>query len=109
MVHWPALPGRPSLFLDCVAPDLLPASAAPADHGAGESMAAAGTWGILRNALQEFPAIRWAGIDADPCTRTAHTLPMESDAFGMAAKGVKLCDMATICRYVGPLLVGCNT
>ena len=57
-------------------------------------MAAAGTWGILRNALQEFPAVQWAGMDADPSVRTANTPPAESDAFGVAARGVQLCNMA---------------
>ena len=50
-------------------------------------MAAAGTWGILRNALQEFPSIQWAGTDADRSIRTANTPALEPDAFGVAARG----------------------
>lgn len=52
-------------------------------------MAASGTWGILRNALQEFPAVKWAGMDADVCIRTANTPAPDSDAFGVAARGAE--------------------
>ncbi len=69
-------------------------------------MAAAGTWGILRNALQEFPAVQWAGIDAEPCISTANTPPAETDAFGMAARGVQLCNMAAEMQRCGSVPSG---
>ena len=51
-------------------------------------MAAAGTWGVLRNMLQEFPGFKWAG--ADRSVVEAHgdgALPPNTDAFGCAADG----------------------
>ena len=62
------------------------AAAAPASRCS--AIAAAGTWGVLRNMLQEFPGFKWAG--ADRGVVAAHggaTVPSDTDAFGCAADG----------------------
>jgi hypothetical protein len=62
------------------------AVAAPASRRS--TVAAAGTWGVLRNMLQEFPGFKWAG--ADRGVVAAHgdaTMPSDTDAFGCAADG----------------------
>lgn len=46
-----------------------------------------GSWGLLRNALQEFPFINWVGIDNCHLNFKMASLPIDSDAFGMANTG----------------------
>ena len=62
------------------------AAAAPASRRS--TIAAAGTWGVLRNMLQEFPGFKWAGADRGvvaACGEAA--VPPDTDAFGCAADG----------------------
>ena len=73
----------------------------------------AAAWGLLRNALQEFPALAWAGTDlgeAPPCTSTWEqgVGPGTLDAFGAALAGGAwaaprmLPDQATLTGYENP-------
>ncbi len=50
-------------------------------------MAAAGNWGLLRNAFQEFPAIKWSGRDIAGATSGAVATPPTCDSFGLAMDG----------------------
>ena len=53
-------------------------------------MAHAGAWGLLRNMLQEFPALAWSGAEASPLQAPAQhdvEAPEDNDAFGAAAAG----------------------
>ena len=51
-------------------------------------MAAAGTWGVLRNMLQEFPGFKWAGADRGVlAVRGDAAVFLDTDAFGCAADG----------------------
>ncbi len=65
----------------------IPAPAAPA-AGLGNE-AAAGAWGILRNMMQEFPTLDWAGSDCSAAT-TAEGAVVKlpgADAYGSAQDG----------------------
>ena len=50
-------------------------------------MAAAGNWGLLRNAFQEFPAIKWSGRDIAGTASGAVSSPAHCDSFGLAMDG----------------------
>ena len=50
-------------------------------------MAAAGNWGLLRNAFQEFPAIKWSGRDIAGAASGAVSTPSHCDSFGLAMDG----------------------
>lgn len=49
---------------------------------------AAGAWGILRNMMQEFAALKWSGVDHDARSATVTAMTPASDVFGMASQGV---------------------
>ncbi len=61
--------------------------AGPVARAAAADVAAAGAWGLLRNALQEFPALRWVGSEVSAPGVNAPALPAAADAFGLAAGG----------------------
>lgn len=62
------------------------AAAAPANRRS--TVAAAGTWGVLRNMLQEFPGFKWAGADRGVVAACGDAaVPSDTDAFGCAADG----------------------
>ena len=46
-----------------------------------------GSWGLLRNALQEFPNLTWLGVDNSQFNARVTPLHMRSDAFGIANTG----------------------
>ena len=79
----------------------------------GSTATAAAAWGLLRNALQEFPALAWAGTDmghAPPPTTTWKQGggPGTLDAFGGALAGGAwaaprmLPDQATLTGFLSP-------
>jgi hypothetical protein len=47
----------------------------------------AGAWGLLRNVLQEFPALQWAGCEVNRAASASLEAPVEADAFGVAHHG----------------------
>ncbi len=57
----------------------------------GANITHAGAWGLLRNALQEFPALAWSGEELSPlCPAAAdgqQDIAEANDAFGSAAGG----------------------
>ena len=55
----------------------------------GESNALiAGSWGLLRNAFQEFPSIHWAGTDSSVMNSKFAPSYGNVDAFGIANTGL---------------------
>lgn len=53
-------------------------------------IAAASAWGLLRNAFQEFPALKYAGVDHDPAS--AFVAPdVSTDAFGVSSSCGVIC------------------
>ena len=46
-----------------------------------------GSWGLLRNALQEFPTVTWLGVDNSHFNARSTSTHMSSDAFGIANTG----------------------
>lgn len=63
---------------------------------------AAGAWGLLRNAFQEFPAFLWSGLNIDACcTHIPQTPPV--DAFGSACSANLLATPRLLMRDTGQL------
>jgi len=55
----------------------------------GESNALiAGSWGLLRNAFQEFPSIHWTGVDSSLMNSKFAPSYGNVDAFGIANTGL---------------------
>ena len=54
-----------------------------------DTAAAAGAWGVLRNMMQEFPSLGWAGSDcsASAAADTAASRLPGADAYGCAQHG----------------------
>lgn len=59
-------------------------------QGMESSVAAASAWGLLRNAFQEYPAPKFAGLETDPLTAVAG-YQKPADSFGVALSAGLLC------------------